>query len=608
MKLNRKVELLAPAKDKETAIVAINSGADAVYIGANKFGARQNASNNIEDIQEIVDYAHLFNVKIHVTLNTILTDEELENSIKLINKLYEIGVDAIIVQDMGIFESAIKGELPPIEIHASTQCDNRTLEKVLFFQKMGVKRVILAREVSLEKIEEICKAVKSSDFNSDMEIETFVHGALCVSYSGQCYLSESIGNRSANRGECAQPCRKKYTLIDEDGKIYAKNKHLLSLKDFNASKHLERLINAGIKSFKIEGRLKDVNYVKNVVAYYRKEIDKYAEKTSSGEISLDFEPNTNKSFNRGFTDYFLTSTGSNKQTPRKDRTKNIYNFDTPKSLGEKIGKIEKIGKDYFVIKNSNLNPQDGLCYFTNGELSGCLVNKVENDKIYPNNMGKLQIGTIIYRNVDCKFEKELQNSKTKRRLGVDFTLHNGILTVKDEDNNSVEVEIGKLEVAKNPEKMRETLKTQLSKTGESNFYAKSVEIIDTIGFMPVSAINELRRNILEKLEQKRLETYSTSIQGELNHAEFPLKTYDYRANVLNETAKSFYDKCNCCITEFAPEKTKNYENKNLMRTKHCLKFAFDLCKSPKKLYLIDEKGKKYTLNFDCKNCEMTISQ
>ncbi|MBO5435508.1 U32 family peptidase [bacterium] len=608
MKLNRKVELLAPAKDKETAIAAINSGADAVYIGANKFGARQNASNNLEDIKDIVDYAHLFKVRVHVTLNTILTDEELENSIELINKLYKIGVDAIIVQDMGIFDYAIKKKLPPIEIHASTQCNNRTLEKVLFFQKMGVKRVILARELSLENIEKICKTVKNSDFNSEMEIETFVHGALCVSYSGQCYLSESIGNRSANRGECAQPCRKKYTLIDEDGKVYAKDKHLLSLKDFNGSKHLERLINAGVKSFKIEGRLKDINYVKNVIAYYRREIDKFANKTSSGEIFLDFEPDVNKSFNRGFTDYFLTSTGLNTQNPRKDRTKNIYNFDTPKSLGEKIGKVEKIGKDFFTLKGETLNPQDGLCYFAEDELTGCLVNKVEGNKIYPNNMGKIQIGTFIYRNFNNKFEKELNNSKTKRRIGVDFVLENNILIAKDEDNNIAKIEIGELEEAKNLEKMVENFNTQLSKTGESNFYTKSIEIKGEIGFMPISVINELRRNILEKLEQERLKNYPKLIQGELNYTEFPFKTYDYHANVTNRTAKEFYKNCGCEITEYAPEKTKNFKDKELMRTKHCLKFAFDLCKNPKKLYLIDEKGKKYSLDFDCKNCEMLIKE
>lgn len=599
MKLNTKVELLAPAKNKETAIAAINYGADAVYIGASDFGARQNAANSFDDIKEIVEYAHKFNVKVHVTMNTILSDDELKNAAELIKRLYEIKVDAIIVQDMGIFKLAIDRKLPPIEIHASTQCDNRTLQKVKFFQNMGVKRVILARELSLEEIEKICKEVKNNDFNSDMEIETFIHGAICVSYSGQCYLSASIGNRSANKGECAQACRKKYTLIDEDGKIYAKEKYLLSLKDFNASRHIEKLINAGVKSFKIEGRLKDINYVKNVTAYYRKEIDKYAGKTSSGKVFCDFEPDLNKSFNRGFTDYFLSGTG---------RNKNIYNFETPKSIGEKIGKVLKTETNAFYIKGAELNAQDGLCYITDGELCGCLVNKAEGDKIYPNNFGKIKTGTVIYRNFNSKFDKELENSKTKRRISVDFVYENESLTVIDENSNTVKIDIPYNEAPKNPERMNETFKAQLIKTGESEFFVHLVQIKSQIGFMPISSINEIRRNILEKLMQERIKNYNHSVQEKLRYAEFPLKSYDYRANVYNETAKTFYKNCGCEICEFSPEKTRNYDSKELMRTKHCLKFAFDMCKLSKKLYLIDEKGKKYKLNFDCKNCQMTVTE
>ncbi len=609
MKLNKsdkKVELLAPAKDKETAFAAINSGADAVYIGASMFGARQNASNKIEDIKEIVEYAHKFNVRIHVTMNTILTDEELEKSLNLINDLYQIGVDAIIVQDMGIFDLAIRQKLPSIEIHASTQCDNRTLEKVKFFQQMGVKRVILARELTLNQIEEICREVRNSDFNRDMEIETFVHGALCVSYSGQCYLSASIGGRSANRGECAQACRKKYTLIDEDGKILAKDKYLLSLKDFNASEHLERLINAGVKSFKIEGRLKDINYVKNVVAYYRAKIDKFAQKSSSGTVFPDFEPDVRKSFNRGFTDYFLPCSGKNTDKPRTDRNKNICNFESPKSLGEKIDKVYKSDNNSFYIKNSSLNPQDGLCYFADGELFGCLVNKVDGERVFPNNIGKIKSGTVIYRNFDSQFNKLLQNSKMKRKISVEFVLENRILTAIDEDGNSVSIEFAAGEPAKNPDKMRETFITQLSKTGESDFHTVGVKMQEDVDFMPVSAINEIRRNLLSKLLHKRLQSYQRPVQTPLNYAKFPLEAYDYHANVFNETAKSFYKNSGCEICEFAPEKTLNFTNKALMCTKHCLKFEFGLCKSSKKLYLLDEKGKKYTLEFDCKNCQMII--
>ena len=602
MKLNKTVELLAPAKDKETAIAAINAGADAIYTGAVKFGARQNASNSLEDIKEIVDYAHKFNVKVHVTLNTILTDDELKEAEKLIHKLYEIGVDALIVQDMGILELAIEGKLPPVELHASTQCNNRTLEKVKFFQNIGVKRVILARELTLSEIEHICEEVRKSDFNPDMEIEVFIHGALCVSYSGQCYLSASIGGRSANRGECAQPCRKKYSLVDEDGKVYAKDKYLLSLKDFNASKHIERLINAGVKSFKIEGRLKDSGYVKNVTAYYRKEIDKYAEKTSSGQIFTDFEPDLNKSFNRGFTDYFLPSVTPDK----KGRRKNINNFDTPKSLGEKIGRVEKLIKGGFILNSAKLNPQDGLCYFSDGELLGCLVNRAEGNKIYPNNPGEIKEGTVIYRNFNSEFDRILKNSKTARKIGVKFVLKDKILTAADEDGNTAQVPAASGEPTKNPDKMRLTLETQLAKTGESDFYAESIEILGIPDFMPVSIVNEMRRKILSDLSAKRLENYKRPIQTPLKYAKFPLETYDYHANVLNKTAKQFYKNCGCEITEEALEKTYNFIEKELMCTKYCLKFAFDMCGVKKNLFLTDEKGKKYPLKFDCKNCRMII--
>lgn len=455
----KKVELLAPAKDKKTAIAAINSGCDAIYIGASNFGARKKVPNSLEDIKEIVDYAHKFYVKVHVTVNTVLTDDELFQAKELIQKLYDIGVDAVIVQDMGIFKLALDGELPPIVLHASTQCDNRTLEKVKFFDNMGISRVILARELSLEQIKEICQ-------NSNTEIETFIHGALCVSYSGQCYFSHYIGGRSANRGECAQACRKKYTLVDENGKIIAKDKYLLSMKDFNASRHLKDLIDAGVKSFKIEGRLKDENYVKNVVAYYRQEIDKFARKTSSGKVFSDFEPDVRKSFNRGFTDYFL------------DGRKKCFNFESPKSLGEKLGKITKVGKDCFEL-NAEVSKQDGL-YF-NGQ--GCLVNKVEGRKIYPNKMDGIAVGIDVYRNFDSRFEKQLENSKIKRRIGVKFVCKNGVLNAQDEDGNFVVFVLPQGEMPKNSEKMRENFINQLKKTGESDFYTENTEIIGELPFI-----------------------------------------------------------------------------------------------------------------------------
>lgn len=601
----KKVELLAPAKDKQAAFTAINSGCDALYIGAQNFGARKKVGNSLDDIKEIIDYAHKFYVKVHVTMNTILTDSELEEACKLIHRLYEIGVDAIIVQDMGIIKLAIDGKLPPIVIHASTQCDNRTVDKAKFFEELGLSRVILARELSLEQIKNICDNIES-------EVETFIHGALCVSYSGQCYLSHYIGGRSANRGECAQACRKKYSLIDENGNIIAKDKYLLSLKDFNASKHLKNLIDAGVKSFKIEGRLKDENYVKNVVAFYRKEIDKFALKTSSGTVFSDFEPDVRKSFNRGFTDYFL------------DKRKDCFNFDSPKSKGEYLGKITKVGKDWFEIKrqedkkmgcqtNFNINAQDGL--FFNGK--GCLVNKTEGEKIYPNRMDGIKVGVDVYRNFNSEFEKQLTNSKTKRQIGVEFICKNNILNAKDEDGNTVQIKLPKGETPKNPEKTKETFINQLQKTGETDFYITNIKLDGQLPFMPVSEINLLRRTILTQLMEERIKNYTREIQKPLKFTNYPQKTLDYRTNIHNTNAKYFYENCGCEVCEMSFESKKILKHKEqsdvqndksieLMRTKHCLKFAFNMCQSPKKLFLIDEKGKKYPLKFDCKNCEMII--
>ena len=370
-----KTELLSPAKDKETAIAAIDCGADAVYIGAPSFGARKNAANTIEDIKAVVDYAHKFWTKVFVTMNTILTDKELDEAVELVKNLEEIGVDALIVQDMGLIErlyihphqdsaqllpSREKRETCNIPVHMSTQCDNYLPQKVKFFNDLGVSRVVLARELSLKQIEQIHKE------NPNLELEAFVHGALCVSMSGQCYLSQSIGGRSANRGECAQPCRKIYTVETEDGEILQKDIHALCLKDFNASNLVDEMKNAGVYSFKIEGRLKDINYVKNITAYYRQKLGKGV---SSGRSIYPFSPNPEKSFNRGFTEYFLNG--------RTD----CFNFESPKSKGEYLGTVTEIGKNWIKIKTKKeLHAQDGI--YCKGE--GFAVNRVEDNKIYPN--------------------------------------------------------------------------------------------------------------------------------------------------------------------------------------------------------------------------------
>ncbi|DAA98294.1 TPA: collagenase-like protease [Candidatus Gastranaerophilales bacterium HUM_9] len=585
-----KTELLAPAKNIDIAKQAIDCGADAVYIGSVSFGARQNASNSIEDIKELVNYAHKFYVKVFVTVNTIISDNEINDVKKLIKKLYEIGVDALIIQDMAILEMFINGELPPIPLHISTQCDNRSVDKVGFFSKMCLPRVVLARELSLKQIEEIHKMYPK------IELECFIHGALCVSYSGQCYLSQFIGGRSANKGQCAQPCRKRYSLIDDKGNIIASDKHLLSLKDFNTSDIIEKMVDIGVKSFKIEGRLKDEVYVKNVVGFYRQKLDKISEKTSSGKVVLGFEPDLKKSFNRGYTHYFL-----------EDRNK-CFNFDTPKFVGEKLGTISKITDRYFEIKNLKtiINKQDGLCFGKNSEF-GCIVNNVEGNKIFPNKMNKsINVGVEVFRNLDRKFEDTVLKTIAKRQIGVDISYNDGVITICDEDKNSVLINIEETELVNNKEKMIENFKKSFSKTGESDFYIDSISIKSDLPFIPVSKVNEYRRIAFDKLMIERLKNYKREIQKPLNYTKFIKEELDYRANVHNSLAEKFYKKCSSEVIEHSFESKVPYRQVELMRTKHCLKYAFDMGKSPRNLILVDEKGVEYPLKFDCKHCEMCI--
>ncbi len=589
----QKLELLAPAKNYTTAIDAINSGADAVYIGANLFGARHSASNSIEDIKKVTDYAHLFNVKVYVTLNTILDDDELIEAEKIIKQLYKIKVDAVIIQDFGILNLAAENKLPPIVLHASTQCDIRDLEKVKFFEEIGLKRVILARELTLTDIEKIRK-------NTNIELEHFIAGALCVCYSGQCYLSSYIGQRSANRGQCAQACRKQYSLINKKGEYLAKNKYLLSLKDNNLSSHLDKLIKAGVTSFKIEGRLKDENFIKNNVYFYHKLLEKYP-RISKGKILADFTPKLEKTFNRGFCDDYLFN--------KKD---NIYNFLTPKSTGEFLGKITSINENNFTVKtNSSVNPQDGLIFISDNSISGCLVNKTDKlkdgIKIYPNKKLNLKKGDGVYRNLDTEFNKTLKNTVFQRKLEIKFIVYKDKITVFDEDNNKTFIEFVSQETAKDKDKMKDNFIKSLSKTTDTPFLVSDIEFkTEDIPFLPVSKVNEIRREISEKLKELILSRYKVKKQPPLNIAKFPKDKGDYRLNVHNKKAREFYELCGCKVCQDSFEKLKDKKNLELMRTKHCLKRAFLDCGTNEELYLVDEKNVKYPLKFDCKNCEMVI--
>ena len=598
-----KIELLSPAKDKICGFAAIDYGADAVYIGAPKFGARKNASNSIEDINELISYAHKFNVKVYPTVNTILYNEELEEAEKLIHNLYEVGADAIIIQDLGILEM----NLPPIRLFASTQMHNYSLERIKFFEKIGIKRIILARELSLEQIKNI------RNNTSSVELEFFIHGALCVSFSGQCYFSEAILNRSANRGECAQPCRMKYDLADKNGNIILKNKFLLSLKDLKLSDYLEKLIEFGITSFKIEGRLKDSSYVKNITSYYRSLLDEIIkknnnlEKSSSGYTKINFTPSPEKSFNRSFTSYFI-----------KGQRNHIASLHFEKSIGEQLGKINEIGKNYITVNTTkNINNGDGICFFINNILYGTNVNKVENNKLYLNEMYHFKKDTIVYRNYDIKFEKFLQNNKIKRKVPLDFIIEskdsNLIITGIDEDKNVITNKL-KIDPDSNYQKdLKEILKSQLQKTGNSIFEVNSIILKGDFNFyMPISKINEIRRNIVTELENLRLLTYkreeSTIVKNDLP---YPIKDLDYSYNVTNYKAKEFYlrHKVNNISEGF--ELLKDRKDKIIMTTRYCIRYETGLCpiidkkNKPEPLFLINNKN-KFKIEFDCKNCIMKI--
>lgn len=597
-------ELLVPANNKITAIKAIKAGADAVYIGYSKYGARVQAGNSIEDLVEIIEFAHIYRAKVYITLNTILKDDELKQVEKLIWHLYEIQADGIIIQDMGLLEF----NLPPIPIIASTQCHNNTLEKVQFLEQTGFKRVILPREMSLKEIKKISQ-------NTTVELEAFIHGALCMSYSGQCYLSYSIGKRSANRGECAQPCRKKYSLKDANGKYIIKNKHILSLKDFNLSNELEDLILSGITSFKIEGRLKNDTYVINTTAYYRKLLDNILSKhnlrrSSDGFSLIDFEPDLNKTFNRGYTNFYIS-----------EEKNNIATVDYTSSLGEYIGVVKSVKNNSFTVDKNILNNGDGICYFDESKnLIGTKVNKSERNIVFPLDMKGIKAGIKIYRNYDKEFDSKLNNANLKRQINTDIKIKETtigyIFVMTDNENNTAIFMISnKIEQAQNKEKALNTLKLQLSKTGNTEFFVEKVDVtIENVPYLKVSQINEIRRILTNKLQKIRKKNYKYNYRNnEINVVEYPYKNLNYKSNIYNKNAYDFYKKRGCNICEMALETQKTISNKEVMISKYCIKNQLGLClkqKSSKKyaepFTLIDEFNKEYLVEFDCKECIMKI--
>ena len=621
MMKQRKIELLAPAKNLECGIEAVNHGADAVYIGAPKFGARAAAVNSLEDIAALVAYAHLYNVRIYVTVNTILKEEELAETEKMIWELYRIGVDALIVQDMGI----TRLNLPPIPLHGSTQMDNRTPEKVRFLADAGFRQVVLARELSLQEIRRIHETCPETP------LEVFVHGALCVSYSGQCYVSQACFGRSANRGECAQFCRLPFSLVDADGKTIVRDKHLLSLKDLNQSEVLEDLLDAGASSLKIEGRLKDVSYVKNVTAAYRSKLDaifarrKEYVRASSGTCRFDFTPRLDKSFSRGFTHYFL-----------QGRDREISSFDTPKSLGEEMGTMKEQRGNYLTVAGVKpFHNGDGVCFLDEqGRLQGFRINRVDGNKLYPaGDVPRIKPRTRLFRNFDQEFERILARKSAERKIGVGWELADTssgfALTVADEDGNRITLSFPyPKELARTPQP--ENLRTQLGKLGNTPFEVMPLGGTDSPSattapaiainlsqnwFIPASVIADWRRQAIDKLTAARRITYRRELHvWKPTRHSFPATSLTYLGNVMNTAARSFYQAHGVASVEPAYEKQAVPEAV-LMFCKHCLRYSMGWCPTYQKghspyrepYYLVGTDGKRFRLTFDCKNCQMKVS-
>jgi len=599
-----RIELLAPAKDAEAARAAIECGADAVYIGGPRFGAREAAGNSIETIRRTVEFAHLYYANVYVAFNTLLRDDELVTAERTIHQLWDAGIDGLIVQDVGLLEL----DLPPVRLIASTQMHNATVERVKFWEEVGFSRVILARELSLEQIREI-------RLRTSIELECFVHGALCVGTSGQCYLSYALGGRSGNRGQCAQPCRRPYRLRDEHGRMIARDRHLLSLKDLNLSGHLEDLIDVGVRSFKIEGRLKDTAYVANTVGFYRQTLDpilarKKLRHRSSGSVRLHFEPNPAKTFNRGFTDYGLTGNNSG-----------LGSIDTPKSIGEHIGTVTCVEQSTFVLDDAvDLHSADGICFFDGGgNLAGTVVNRVEGNRVCPQKMQGIRVGQEVYRNFDHAFSRKLSGRVADRRIGLSMLLRetsDGLtLSGTDEDGNEAAVEVtGQRRVAEKPESARRTVLSQLCKLGNTIFECSNVQIdLREVPFLPVRQWNAAKRKLIEKLMQGRRENRPHPV-GEVrrNDVPFPEKHLTYLGNVLNAKAAAFYRRHRVETIEPAAESGLDLCGRLVMTTQYCLRRELGLCepsgpdRTADPMVLEDEDGRRLQVHFRCGTCGMDI--
>ena len=645
------LELLAPAKNLECGIAAIEHGADAVYIGAPRFGARAAAGNSLEDIRQLCEYAHQFGATVHVTVNTIIYDDELQDTLKMIAELDKIGVDALLLQDMGVLWEIRARNLWSRELHASTQCDTRTPDKVFWLSTLGFSRMVLARELSLEEIKAIHEEVP------DRELEVFVHGALCVSYSGVCYASQKCFGRSANRGECAQFCRMKFNLLDSDGKEIEHQRHLLSLKDLCQIDHLKELADAGASSFKIEGRLKDINYVKNVVTAYNKKLDeivrnepKKYQRASRGRVEYTFVPNLKKTFNRGFTNYFLNG-----------RQPDIASFDTPKAIGEYVGKVKEIrGKVSFnVSTTASFANGDGICFINDEhELEGFRVNRVEGNRLYPFGMPEhLRPGMALYRNNDRAFETILSHKTANRRIPIAIQLRPAMDNSEKGQQTGINASVYifkdviqglaycaaelfkeiPFEMAKRSQQAN--IEAQMRKLGDTIYECRQVTLLDGMEelFVPNSVLAAIRRELIEMLDTSNQEMLDRSLawgndrqvfgggyvfsqvgEHQMKPEEFVWQPeYDkwgYLYNIANDSARDFYERHGLEKSAPAFELKVQKEEQLLMQCRHCIRYSLGYCvkrggskptwKEP--LYLELGDGRKFRLEFACNHCQMNV--
>ena len=596
---NHTIELLSPAKNLEAARAAVDYGADALYMGGVRYGARHAATNSIEDIARAVEYAHQYGVRVHATLNTVLYDDELIDAERQAKQLIKAGVDALIVQDMAYRQMNLTAEL-----HASTQVGNTTPEGVKFLEQCGFSRVILERSLSLAEIQAIRAA-------TNVELEYFVHGAICVGHSGRCFLSRSTSQRSGNRGECSQPCRLPYDLKDESGRSIINGKHLLSVRDLDLSASLEELIDAGISSFKIEGRLKDSRYIKNVVGYYRHCLDKIIARrqdvvrTSVGESKFDFTPNPAKSFTRGASQYMLYGKKSD-----------VASLDTPKAIGEYIGRVKSLERNGFRLdRSTDLSAADGICVLNNGELLGTNINIVNGDVISPNRMEGIAKSVDVYRNYDHRFNTALDRSRTIRTIDAEakFSITEKECNLTIRDCQGTEITISRKcqpQAASSPEKMAETAKKQIAKSGGTIFSITSVEVEGAENFIPASIISDMRREGLAQLRQKRIEKPLThNIKTDDGSALYPYPIVSRYENVTNQMAADFYKKHGATSIEQALE-TKPTLGERVMISSYCIRREIGQClkNNPtlrSELYL-EHGTARYHLQFDCKRCEMSL--